>query len=264
MGDQPELSRLRDQLDRIDGEMHSLLMERGTVIAAIREAKRSAETGSAFRPGREAEMMRAIAARHDGVLPLATVEHIWREIIGTFTQMQAAFSIHVAEGSRIAMRDMARFYFGFATPLVDHDDVGGALAALANNLDDLALLPLSSGRGWWRDLDPRLAIIARIPFFGFPQSVSPEPMLVVGDARIDLPQGPLLYSVDAVCEALPAEIGEIVARGTSGGIATLLVASDLNENALARRFAEAGIEAGHLRLVGAYAKAAAFDARSGG
>ncbi|MGE0232557.1 MAG: chorismate mutase [Flavobacteriaceae bacterium] len=261
MGDQPELSRLREQLDRIDGEMHALLMERGTVIAAIREAKRSAETGSAFRPGREAEMMRAIAARHDGVLPLATVEHIWREIIGTFTQMQAAFSIHVAEGRRIAMRDMARFYFGFATPLIDHEDVEGALDALAGNLNDLALVPLRSGRAWWRDLDAKLAIIARIPFFGFPQSVTPEPMLVVGDARIDLPDGPRLYSLDAAAEALPAGIGEIAAKGDGGNGETLLLASDLDERALADRLREARVAADHLRLVGAYAKAAAFDAR---
>src|SRR5690348_11044046 len=87
------LTSLRDKIDAIDAEMHRLLIERGTVIDALIAAKGTVRPGAAFRPGREADMMRRIAARHGGALPLATVEHIWREIITTFTRLQAPFDV---------------------------------------------------------------------------------------------------------------------------------------------------------------------------
>ena len=41
-----------------------------------------------------AEMMRRLVKRHKGILPLDTVESIWRVIIATFTYVQAPFSVH--------------------------------------------------------------------------------------------------------------------------------------------------------------------------
>jgi chorismate mutase len=79
------LAGLRSEIDRIDTAMHELLMERGQVIGQLIEVKKTQVSGSAFRPGREAEMMRRLALRHKGLLPLDTAEGIWRVIIATFT-----------------------------------------------------------------------------------------------------------------------------------------------------------------------------------
>ena len=100
-------------------------MERGEIIDRLIAVKRSTETGSAFRPAREAEMMRRLVKRHKGILPLDTVESIWRVIISTFTYVQAPFSAHadLSAGDAL-MRDTARFHFGFTVPLVPH--VGAA------------------------------------------------------------------------------------------------------------------------------------------
>ncbi|HEY5217260.1 MAG TPA: chorismate mutase, partial [Pseudolabrys sp.] len=88
----PALGDLRKEIDRIDEAMHQLLMERAEIIDRLIAVKRSQETGSAFRPAREAEMMRRLVKRHKGILPLDTVESIWRVIISTFTYVQAPFS----------------------------------------------------------------------------------------------------------------------------------------------------------------------------
>ena len=87
------LVKLRDRIDAIDAEMHRLLIKRGTVIDSLIKTKGTGRPGAAFRPAREADMMRRLVARHNGALPLATVEHIWREIITTFTRMQAPFDV---------------------------------------------------------------------------------------------------------------------------------------------------------------------------
>jgi len=62
------LAGLRSEIDRIDTAMHELLMERGQVIEQLIEVKKTQVSGSAFRPGREAEMMRRLALRHKGLL----------------------------------------------------------------------------------------------------------------------------------------------------------------------------------------------------
>src|SRR6185369_4297019 len=64
----PSLAELRADIDRIDAEMHRLLMERGDIIGRLIKVKRTSESGSAFRPAREADMMRRLVQRHHGIL----------------------------------------------------------------------------------------------------------------------------------------------------------------------------------------------------
>ena len=90
----PSLGDLRKEIDRIDEAMHKLLMERGEIINRLISVKNTQESGSAFRPAREADMMRRLVQRHHGILPLDTAESIWRVIIATFTHVQAPFSVH--------------------------------------------------------------------------------------------------------------------------------------------------------------------------
>ena len=90
----PTLAELRRDIDRIDEAMHRLLLERGEIIDRLIKAKRTTESGSAFRPSREADMMRRLVERHGGILPLDTAESIWRVIIATFTYVQAPFRVH--------------------------------------------------------------------------------------------------------------------------------------------------------------------------
>src|SRR5829696_8385354 len=117
----PTLADLRLKIDRIDETMHDLLMERGEIIDRLIAVKQTQESGSAFRPAREADMMRRLVDRHKGILPLDTAESIWRVIIATFTHVQAPFSIHAdLSAGEAAMRDTARFHFGFTVPFLTH------------------------------------------------------------------------------------------------------------------------------------------------
>src|SRR5271169_6733959 len=164
----PSLEVLRKEIDAIDAQMHGLLMQRGDIIDRLIQVKQTQEVGSAFRPAREAEMMRRLVQRHRGILPLDTVESIWRVIISTFTYVQAPFSIHadISLGES-AMRDSARFHFGFTVPYASHFSAQAAVEAVARSKGDLALVSATSSRGpWWIALEPRGApkIIARLPF----------------------------------------------------------------------------------------------------
>ncbi len=193
----PSLAELRADIDRIDGEMHRLLMERGEIISRLIQVKRTSESGSAFRPAREAEMMRRLVERHHGILPLDTAESIWRVIIATFTYVQAPFRVHgdLSIGEA-AMRDSARFHFGFTVPFVAHSSAADVVAAIGRAQGDLGLVSATAGgSAWWSALegDDAPKIIARLPFVerkdhpaGLPvfAIARPHPDAVVSDVAV--------------------------------------------------------------------------------
>src|SRR5277367_1999401 len=166
----PDLAGLRQEIDRIDASMHELLLERGQIIDRLIATKKTQESGSAFRPAREADMMRRLVKRHRGNLPLDTAESIWRVIISTFTYVQAPFAVHADLSAGDAMmRDSARFHFGFTVLFVPHIGASSVVEAVSESRGDLGLIPAfaTAGAGpWWAALefDAAPKIIARLPF----------------------------------------------------------------------------------------------------
>ncbi len=192
------LAELRAEIDRIDATMHELLMQRGDIIDRLIKVKRTAESGSAFRPAREADMMRRLVERHRGILPLDTAESIWRVIIATFTYVQAPFRLHAdLSAGDAAMRDSARFHFGFTVPFITHMGASGVVAAVAASQGDLGLvpaIPMAGSGAWWTALEGNAPkIIARLPFLeradhpaGFPvfAIARPHPDAIVTDVEM--------------------------------------------------------------------------------
>ncbi|HEY7299962.1 MAG TPA: chorismate mutase [Xanthobacteraceae bacterium] len=189
--DPASLDSLRRDIDKIDEAMHRLLMERGDIIDRLIAVKQTQETGSAFRPAREAAMMRRLVERHKGILPLDTAEGIWRVIIATFTYVQAPFSVHADLSAGDArMRDCVRFHFGFTVPFVSHLGAAAVVAAVANSKGDLGLIPVlapADAGPWWNALefDAAPKIIARLPFLDRPDHPASLAVFVVSRAAPD-------------------------------------------------------------------------------
>src|SRR6201996_9199467 len=152
----PSLAELRKEIDAIDAGVHRLLMQRSDIIDRLIRVKQTQEVGSAFRPAREADMMRRLVERHRGLLPIDTVEGIWRVIISTFTYVQAPYSVHAdVSGGGAAMRGLARFHFGFTTPCVPHFGAGEVIRAVGESAGDLGMFAVDGGAGagaWWTKL----------------------------------------------------------------------------------------------------------------
>ena len=185
------LADLRSELDRIDAAMHALLIERGETIDRLIEVKKTQESGSAFRPAREAEMMRRLVERHHGSLPLDTVESIWRVIISTFTYVQAPFSVHAdLSAGDASMRDSARFHFGFTVPFVPHMGAASVVEAVTESRGDLGLVPafaLPGAGPWWvaLEFDTAPKIVARLPFVERHDHPAAMPVFVISRAAAD-------------------------------------------------------------------------------
>ncbi len=230
------LSDLRVEIDRIDAAMHESLIERGTIIDRLIAVKARAGGGSAFRPDREASMMRHIAERHRGRLPLDTVEGIWRIIISTFTYVQAAYNVHAdISAGDASMRDSARFHFGYTVPLLTCPGPAAVIEAVAHAGTDLGLVRLHGGAGtgpWWRSLIGPDApkIIARLPFVERPDHPAGMPVFVLAMASSATPATEVLvYSVsvdrwrDGIRDAVADLGGEILEQAADDlGLALLI------------------------------------------
>lgn len=230
------LAELRAKIDRIDEAMHQLLIERGTVIEELIAAKGTARTGAAFRPQREAEMMRRLAARHSGVLPLATAEHLWREIITTFTFLQAPFRVFVDLGDdHAAMHDLARFAFGFSVEMIIASGPTDVVRRVAETGLDLGLIPADRNReAWWRGLsDDGPRIMALLPFIAQEGRIAGAPAFVVSP-RLTEPSPADLRVVAARADHAP-RLGPDVAILADTGTGEFLLATPpgLPETALA-------------------------------
>ena len=174
------LDGLRREIDEIDNALHDLLMRRTELAREIGAAK--GDGGPYIRPGREAQVLRRLVARHRGIFPKPVLVRIWREIISAFAGLQGplAVAVYAAEGAP-DLRTRARDHFGSLTPVTEHGSARSVVRAVTEGSATIGLLPVPESDDedpWWRLLandgkgTPR--IIARVPF------VSMEPALPNG------------------------------------------------------------------------------------
>jgi chorismate mutase len=272
---QPSLAELRADIDRIDAEMHRLLMERGEIIGRLIRVKRTSESGSAFRPAREADMMRRLVERHRGILPLDTAESIWRVIIATFTYVQAPFRVHAdLSAGDAAMRDSARFHFGFTVPFVGHMGAAGVCAAVAASKGDLGLVPAGAAGAsgsWWTALEGDTApkIIARLPFVeridhpaGLPvfAVARPHPDALVTDVAVWSMKVSGWSSKAAQAVAALADMIAVPEGAFDGASLLVSVPRDKTHDDIAAALRAAGVSIRSQALVGSHATRYTVDA----
>lgn len=176
--DSAALEQLRREIDRIDDQMHDLLMRRAAMVERIVAAK--GDKRVTLRPGREAQIIRRLVGRHSGAFPRLALVRIWREIIGTLTGLQSPLTVAVhAVGRSTAAIELARNHFGLAAPMQAFRSPGQVVRAVADGNAVVGVIPLTiCGDGveeaepWWTTLmlesgdAPR--VVARLPFIPTP------------------------------------------------------------------------------------------------
>ena len=208
----PSLLQLRDEIDRVDAVIHAALVERGEIVGQVIEAKRAAgDTGSAFRPDREAALMRKIVLKKPGRWPLDAPENIWRVIVATSTYTQVPYAVHAdISGGDIPMRESMRFHFGFTVPFIPADDSRAVISAVDASTGDLGMFRIDQSAAlgvWWKGLEhPRAPkIIARLPFAERPDHPVGLPVFVIARPQKEgLARETILASVRAERWRMPA------------------------------------------------------------
>ncbi|MDE2167366.1 MAG: chorismate mutase [Alphaproteobacteria bacterium] len=166
------LKTLRRQIDETDDQLHDLLMRRAALVAEIGVAKQAAHAGIEV-PLREAEILRRLAGRHRGKLPVGALVRFWRELVGAAIVMQADFSVAVAvPDDDPGIWDLARDHYGSQVPLTAYRSPTEVLRAFAEFRADAGVIAVPDDGvddPWWQALagavdGPR--VNARLPFAG--------------------------------------------------------------------------------------------------
>ena len=214
-------------------------------------------------------MMRALAERHRGLLPLDTAESIWRVIIATFTYVQAPYGVHAdISGGDPPMRDSARFHFGFTVPYEAHPSAAAVIRAVATSRGDLGIFRLDQGVSagtWWRELAGEGApkIIARLPFIERPDHPAGTPVFVISKPLADAAvRDVVLYAArlerwrEPTRQAIAQLGGEVIASaGHNGGLSVLLAASGgKDRGAVQEAIDKAGSSVSELVEIGSHAE----------
>ncbi|MDD3287410.1 MAG: chorismate mutase [Alphaproteobacteria bacterium] len=168
--DKQALADFRAQIDQIDVGLHDLLRERAEIIDQVRKIK--AKQHLHIRPGREAQMIRALVARPQGKLPEGLISRLWREMISAFTLHEGMLKVAVYAPSKGAdLWDLARDHYGSFTPLVEAASAAAAIKALQANKVSVAVVPppdVNDKDSWWpllaNDKKNVLTVFASLPF----------------------------------------------------------------------------------------------------
>lgn len=82
------LTALRERIGGVDASLVDLLNQRAALSLAVGELKRGDKDSVVFRPGREAELLKALADKSDGPLPEEHLRAIYREILSSSRYLQ--------------------------------------------------------------------------------------------------------------------------------------------------------------------------------
>jgi len=168
--DRQALADCRAQIDQVDGALHDLLRERAEIVEEIRKLKGKQHLH--VRPGREAQMLRALMGRPQGRLPEGLIVQLWREMISAFALAEGPFKVGVytpAKGEDLW--DVARDHYGSYTPLIEMPTATAAIKALQADKIQIAVLPPPAEGDkdiWWPllagDKANVLTVFASCPF----------------------------------------------------------------------------------------------------
>lgn len=166
-----DLEDLRRRLDEIDDQLHDLLIERAQIIAMVAASKRNGDL-AAFQPGREAEIIRRLVARHRGDFPVATLVRMWREMLAATVRLQSPFAVAVFAPFELqGFWDLARDHYGSNTPMSAYGSIGQVIRAVTEGRASVGVLPMPQEGDpdpWWRHLlsndESAPRVMARLPF----------------------------------------------------------------------------------------------------
>lgn len=258
------LDDLRNRIEQINARIHDTLVERANAESGFVSASVAAgQTVPRFHPERDADLMRQMVEWHSGDLPLATVEHIWRDIICACTNLQSGTAVYL-DGSAelIEMLDLARFYFGFSVELVPGSDASDVVGSVSDSDGDLGIVALSDRAElpWWRGLSESGARVrARLPFVVLEERPADLPALVLAKADSLVDTADIAVYDARWSDRLPGKLMdqgiEVLSffRSANGVDALLAISGDLSEEDVKAACAQAGAEPDVLRNVGGYA-----------
>jgi len=130
-GTNPELLKLREQIDSVDRELLALLNRRAGLAQTVGELKKK-EGSVVFRPEREAQVINGLQSANPGPLKDRNVASIWREVMSACRALEAPQRVAYLGPAGTFSEQASVQFFGSSiehVPCVSFDEVFHATTA---------------------------------------------------------------------------------------------------------------------------------------
>lgn len=141
MTPEEELAHLRTEIDRLDGEMLERLAARARAAARIGELKAGQHL---YRPEREAQVLRALAAKNPGPLDGDAVSHIFREIMSACLALERPLRIAYLGPAGTFSETAAIRHFGAAPTFLPQTSIQEVFRAVEAGAVDYGVVPVEN------------------------------------------------------------------------------------------------------------------------
>ena len=148
------------QLDALDDKIQDLLIKRAQLAGAVT-------------PAQQSQVLRRLAARHKGNLPLTALVGIWREMMAAAASPTRIVHVYAADRAGV-FRDLARGLFGSVAAMQSHLSATAIMNECSNDPGAFGVVPPpesdENARAWWAQLapagQPGPRIVATLPLVG--------------------------------------------------------------------------------------------------
>ncbi|MGZ5098851.1 MAG: chorismate mutase, partial [Usitatibacter sp.] len=135
-----ELERLRDEIDRVDDAILESLNERARLARAIGTLK----VGQAYRPEREAQVLRRIKERNPGPLAAETVALLFREIMSAYLALERPITVAYLGPRGTFSESAALKHFGLAADAQPEPSIDEVFRAVESGGADFGIVPVEN------------------------------------------------------------------------------------------------------------------------
>ncbi len=136
-----EIDKLRREIDSLDDQLLGLVSRRAELARRIGELKAGK---AAYRPEREAEILRRVSERNPGPLPAERVLAVFRELISACRGMEAALRVAYLGPQGTFSEQAVRKQFGHAVEAQPTASVDEAFRRCESGAADFAVVPLEN------------------------------------------------------------------------------------------------------------------------
>jgi chorismate mutase len=174
---EPALLALREDIDKIDDQIISLLQARMEIVSKVGEFKKVNQEKFFIRSNREADMIKDLVAKSRGSLSAITVISIWRKIITAANMHEQPLAIAICNPQKLPdYAYLVKSYYNDLVPICDFDNAKNTILELEKGEAQIAIFAdpqfdnNQKSENWWIDLAKKcddLQVFAKIPFVEF-------------------------------------------------------------------------------------------------
>ncbi len=135
-----ELQRLRESIDRVDDDILKMLNERARLARAVGSLK----VGQAYRPEREAQVLRRIKERNPGPLSGETVALLFREIMSACLAVERPITVaYLGPRGTFSERAVVK-HFGLAAEAMASASIDEVFRSVESGAADFGVVPVEN------------------------------------------------------------------------------------------------------------------------